>query len=79
MGLEEMYFGQVIALGGHAYQVIRTWDGATVRVALLASGRPRKLLHYNSHGAMVLSDQPGPIGLSCDTLPEWIPRMDSAG
>ena len=69
MDLEEMWFGQVIALGGDRYQVVRKWDGATVRVAALTRGRPRKLLRYNSHGAIVLADKSGLLGLSYASPP----------
>ena len=58
MGLEELRFGQVITLGEGSYQLVRTWDGATVRVASMDNGRERKLLRYNGHGAIVMSDQP---------------------
>jgi len=48
----------VIAPGEDSDQLVRSWDGAAVRIASMDTGRECKLLSYNGHGAIVMSDQP---------------------
>jgi hypothetical protein len=63
MELESLRFAQIIDVDDKAYQVVRTWDGATVRVAAQHFGRKRALLRYDvTTGEVVLGHRVGPAG-----------------
>lgn len=75
MELEQLQFGQVVALGADRYQVIRRWDGANVQVVNIKNATLRTLLRYSADGTVVASMRPTAVGLSWPQVRTSEPRL----